>query len=241
MDRHVRMRHVSRWFDRGVSTSCRYLAVGLSTALASAAFGQAPVPPLDRLDRLPRQGTSDAAITPVFGQIVLYALPDEFRAGAGGVARKGRYVQQSVLANETVQRWTQRITLAGDEALAFSGLTYPQKMSDDYGARMKKNCPGSYSALPLPGAFVGSYDTVVVVFACGTAGGGQSESVLQLIVKGGMDIYTLEWAVRGPPSRGPLQLDEVQWTERLRRLAPIRVCAVVANEPPPYPSCLQRR
>ena len=226
--------------DRGVAMSCRWLAAAWLAWSTVAAFAQAPPMSLDRMDLLPRQGTSDAAITPVYSQVFLYALPDEFHTVGGGVVRKGRYVQQSVLAKETPQRWTQMITLSGDEALAFSGNTYPQKMSADYGARMKKACPESYSTLALPGVFVGSYDTVVAVFACGS-NGAQSEAVLQMIIKGGMDVYTLEWAVRGPPARGPLKLDETQWTDRLRRLAPVRVCSVVANEQPPYMSCLKRR
>ena len=226
--------------DRSAWWSSRVLVVCWMAWSSFAAFAQAPPMSLDRMDLLPRQGTSDAAITPVYSQIFLYALPDEFRTVGGGIVRKGRYVQQSVLAKETLQRWTQMITLSGDEALAFSGNTYPQKMSDDYGARMRKNCPESYSTLPLPGVFVGSYDTVAAVFACG-ATGGQSEAVLQMIIKGGMDVYTLEWAVRGPASRGPLKLESAQWTDRLRRLAPVRVCSVVANEQPPFPSCLKRR
>lgn len=219
--------------------SCRRMmawCLALTMGIASTARAQTG---LDRLDLLPRQGTSEPAITPVYSQLFLYALPDEFHTISGGVVRKGRYVQQSVLAKETAQRWTQMITLSADEALAFSARTYPQKMVEDFGARMKKNCPESFSTLPLPGVFVGSYDTVAAVFACGA--GGQSEAVMQMVIKGGLDVYTLEWAVRGPPSRGPLKLDEAQWTDRLRRLAPVRVCSIVPNEPPPFMSCLRRR
>ena len=219
---------------------CRGLALVLTMACAGAAFAQAPAPSLNRIDLLPRQGTSDAAITPIYSQLFLYALPDEFHTVSGGVTRKGHFTQQSVLAKESLQRWTQMITVSGDEALAFSGRTYPQKMIDDFGARMKKNCPDSFAMLPLNGVFVGSYDTVVAVVSCGSLGG-QSESIMQMAIKGGMDMYTLEWAVRGPPSRGPLKLDETQWTDRLRRLAPVRLCSVVANEQPPFPSCVNRR
>ena len=221
--------------------SCRRMAVRclvLTTWAASAAWAQTG---LERLDLATREGTSEAAITPVYSQLFLYALPDEFHALGGGVVRKGRYVQQSVPAKETAQRWTQMITLTADEALAFSTRTYPQKMVEDFGARMKKNCPDSFSTLPLPGVFVGSYDTVAAVFACGSGVGGQGEAVMQMVIKGGMDVYTLEWAVRGPSSRGPQALDETRWKDRLRRLAPVRVCTIVPNEPPPYASCLRRR
>ena len=219
---------------------CRGLAFVSSIALASVAWSQAMPTSLDRLDLLPRQGTSDAAIAPIWNQLFLFSLPDEFKTVSAGVVRKGRFEQQSILAKESPARWTQKITVAGDEALAFSGIVYPKKMVDDFVARTKKNCPEGFSTLPLNGVFVGSYDTVVAVVGCGSTGG-QSEAVMQMVIKGGMDMYTLDWIVRGPPVRGPMKLDESEWTERIRRLAPVRVCAIVANEKPPYPSCLRRR
>lgn len=217
---------------------CRLLAVLLVSSCVSSAFAQTS---LDRIDLLPRQGTSDAAVAPVYSQIFLYALPDEFRTVSSGVVRKGRFVQQSVPAKETVQRWTQMITLSGDEALAFSGRTYPQKMIEDFVGLTKKKCPDSFSTLTLNNVFVGSYDTVVAVVSCGMASGGQSEAIMQMVIKGGMDMYTLEWTVRGRASRGPVKLEEVQWTDRLRRMAPVRICSAAANEQPPFPSCLKRR
>ena len=220
-------------------SSSRWSAAVSLLALTSA-FAQAPAPSLARLDLVPRQGTSEAAIQPIFSQIVLFAMPDGFHA-LPPILRKGHYVQQSVPTHESAARWTQMITVTGDEALAFSGRTYPQKMVDDFVARTKRTCPDSFGAAPLPNVFVGSYDTAVAVAGCGSAAGGQSETTMQMVVKGGMDVYTFEWAVRGPASRGPLKIDPSDWTARLLRLAPVRVCAVVANEQPPYPSCLWKR
>ena len=223
--------------------SCRVtwwiaLALALAPRWATAQFQQ---PALDRLDQLPRQGTSTTSITPVYSQLFMFSLPDEFRT-VGASAIKGHFTQRSVPAGENIGRWSQMITLSGDEAEAFSGRTWPQQLVDAYAARMKKSCPGTFALLPIPGAFVASFDTAVAVASCGSGSGRSgSEAILILVVKGGMDMYSLEWAVRGPASRTAPRLDVTEWTERLRRLAPIRICRAVPNEEPPYPSCLRQR
>ncbi len=216
------------------------LACALWSLTATGAFGQNPAKPLERLDLLPREASSDYSITPIFGQLVLFSLPQEFRVVATSNG-KARYTRQAVPAQENVGRWSQMITVSGDEAMAFSSRTYPQKMVDDFAGRMQKACPDTFATLPLPGVFVGSYDTAVAVSGCGSASGGRSETVLQMVVKGGMDVYTFEWQVRAPSAKGPLKIDAAQWTDRIRRLAPIRLCSMVPNEQPPYPSCLYRR
>jgi hypothetical protein len=218
-----------------------WLVAPLMLLMTAGACAQTSAKALERLDLLDRQGTSDTVIIPIFSQLVLFALPDEFRMGAA-TSRKSHFSQQAVLARESAARWTQMISVSGDEALAFGGRTWPQKMVDDFSARIRKTCPESFAALPLAGVFVGSYDTAVVVAGCGNAPGrGGSEATMQMVVKGGMDVYTVEWTVRGAASRGPLKLDADEWTDRIRRLAPVRLCAPVANEQPPYPSCARRR
>jgi hypothetical protein len=38
----------------------------------------------------------------------------------------------------------------------------------------------------------------------------------------------------------PLTLDSKEWSERFKRLEPIRVCVRIIGELPPYLSCLKR-
>ncbi len=214
-------------------------AVAGSVALASPAVAQFVPESLDRLDLLSREPSSVVTVTPVYAQLVVFSLPDDFHTVATTTG-KARFAQQSVATGESVARWTQRITLAGDEAMAFSARTWPQRMVDDFAARMRKNCPDSFSTLPIANVFVGSSDTAAAVAACGSIGG-RSEAVLQLVVKGGMDVYTIEWAVRGPADGGPRGLVPAPWTGRLRSLGPIKLCRRIPGEEPPYPSCSRRR
>jgi hypothetical protein len=36
-------------------------------------------------------------------------------------------------------------------------------------------------------------------------------------------------------------IDEAKWQARLQALMPIRFCAIVAGEAPPYPSCVGQK
>ena len=219
--------------------SVRWIACAISCT-ATIAHAAPIAPSLERIDRMQRQGTSEGQVVPIYSQLLLYALPDAFRT-VSTETRKSRFVQQAVPSRETAERWTQRIVVSGDEALAFSARTYPQKMIDQFVGGVRERCPDTFASIPLPGVFVGSYDTVVAVAGCGTsARGGGSEATMQMVVKGGMDVYTIEWTVRGKATRGPIALQAAEWLDRLKQLAPIRLCSRVAGEKPPYPSCTQR-
>ncbi|MDC6131314.1 hypothetical protein PPH41_26110, partial [Burkholderia gladioli] len=57
------------------------------------------------------------------------------------------------------------------------------------------------------------------------------------VVKGAKDLYTLQWAQRGPLSTKPLDIDAAMWLQRVRNLMPLKVCPIVPGEKAPYPSC----
>jgi hypothetical protein len=60
-------------------------------------------------------------------------------------------------------------------------------------------------------------------------------------VKGSNDYYTVQWAQRGPASAQPIDLSDAKWTDRLKTLNPIQICARVPGEAPPYPSCVDQK
>jgi hypothetical protein len=79
---------------------------------------------------------------------------------------------------------------------------------------------------------------------CGTArapGNVRSEAAAVLAVKGSEDYYTFQWADRGPVRNKPIDLNDAKWQDRLAKLGPIRICAPVTGEAPPYPSCLEQK
>ncbi|MEI7430007.1 MAG: hypothetical protein WCL27_06085 [Betaproteobacteria bacterium] len=65
-----------------------------------------------------------------------------------------------------------------------------------------------------------------------------SESMLLIVIKGESDYYTVQWAERGDASTTPIKLDEAKWTDRFKRLAPIKLCPIIPGERAPYPSCV---
>jgi hypothetical protein len=79
-----------------------------------------------------------------------------------------------------------------------------------------------------------------VVVGCGTVITSitpRSQAALAIVIKGSADYYTVQWAERGPTSAQHLDLDDPKWSDRLKRLSPIKLCPLVPGEAPPYPSC----
>lgn len=202
----------------------------LAALLCSGAFtalAQAPAPaPVAR------------AVTPVFSQLVSFSYPSGF-VPAFEDSKPGGYIQESVLRGETVERWTQMLTLSGARDLAANAQMTPSRYAGSVATGFKNACPQSYAALGLGEKRLGNYDAFAAVIGCGTAPGGtRSEVALLLVVKGERDYYTLQWAERAEPVNGTVALDAAKWSERLQRLMPVKLCARVPGEVAPYPSCL---
>jgi hypothetical protein len=202
----------------------------LAALLCSGAFtvlAQAPAP-----------APAARAVTPVFSQLVSFSYPSGF-VPAFEDSKPGGYIQESVLRGETVERWTQMLTLSGARDLAANAQMTPSRFAGSVATGFKNACPQSYAALGLGDLRVGNYDGFAAVIGCGTApGGARSEVALLLVVKGERDYYTLQWAERAEPVNGPVALDAAKWSERLQRLMPVKLCARVPGEAAPYPSCL---
>ena len=60
-----------------------------------------------------------------------------------------------------------------------------------------------------------------------------------VVLQGKTDLYTVQWAARGPASPKPIDLDIPTWKSRADTLALTRICDKVAGEAAPYPSCTQ--
>jgi hypothetical protein len=67
---------------------------------------------------------------------------------------------------------------------------------------------------------------------CGRVAGSadkRSETALIIAVRGSADVYTIQWAERGPGADKPA-LDDAKWRDRLSKLNPIMFCAIVPGE-----------
>ena len=162
-----------------------------------------------------------AAITPVFGQLVMFSLPAEFKSQKPTYEKNSGsfYIREQVPDGET------QAMLA--------------RMSADF----QRNCPDSFSTEAPGPQKVDGYDAYEVIVSCGRMGSGKesySNSAVMLAVKGSNDYYTLQWTERGRDSAAAIPIDTAYWTKQLGRLNPIRLCPIVPGEAAPYASCARR-
>ena len=154
------------------------------------------------------------------------------------------YSREAVPKGETVNAWTQMITITGSKGMATVANFSPQKLAASIALGFKKACPESFAVKDLGETKLGDQDAYLAVASCGEVNSStdrHSETALIVAVKGTSDAYTIQWAKRTPHASSPPAIDEAMWQERLRELMPIRLCAIVPGEAAPYPSCLQQK
>ena len=175
-------------------------------------------------------------VTPIYSQLLAVPTPANFVAGHEE-DKYGFYELELAPKGETVDVWTQLISLTGakDEAPLKTVDQIAAEFADGY----KAACPTTFSSKPLPTPSVRGVSEVFSGYlGCGDTGK-QSEAMVYLILKGTSEIYTVQWAERGPKEATPLEPDMAVWAPRAKALANSRVCNKVAGEAAPYPSCTQ--
>ena len=190
----------------------------------------------------PPSGTI-AAISPIFSQLVMLAYPREFKV-AFEETNGDRYIREAVPAGETVERWTQLITVTGAKGLSANPNATPQAFVEQIASGFKRACEPTFSATAVGETKVSGQDAFMAIVGCGTVGAGdfrRSETALIMAIKGTADFYTIQWAERGPASDKATPANEETWKERYKILSPIRVCARVPGEAAPYPSCVNQK
>jgi hypothetical protein len=174
-------------------------------------------------------------ISPIFSQLVTFSIPSNFVAVFENTSG-GNYTRKAVLKGETAERWTQMITVTGAEGLANSPNATPEKFASTIAGGFRQVCPDGFAAKSLGETRFGNAIGFVAVVGCGSVEN-HSETALIAVVKGASDYYIIQWAERGAAADLP-PVEDARWTERLRMLQPIGVCAIVAGEAAPYPSCV---
>ncbi len=175
-------------------------------------------------------------VSPIYGQLVAVAVPQDFRAGYEH-EENGSYLLELTPRTETVDAWSQMITLSGGKGLAgkLSVLDVATELAKGY----QDACPTTFSARSFPAPKVkGASEAFQGYLGCGDTGG-QSEAIVFVVIKGASDIYTVQWAERGAPQSKPMEPDPAHWRPRADTLSLARVCTKVAGEQAPYPSCTQ--
>lgn len=218
-------------------------ATNLALLALLAVSGRAIAGPADdalhAIDPYRDKGYSVQSVTPIFSQLLSLGTPRGFVA----VFEKPTavsYIREAVPQGETVDNWTQMITVSGYKDVATMPNLTPKAFLDTMASSFQHACPSSYGAKIMSEAKLSGFDAVVAVLSCGvspTTAGKTSESALIAVIKGQADVYTIQWAEHGALSRSPIQVDEAKWQGRLNALAPIKLCPIVVGEKAPYPSC----
>ncbi len=220
--------------------------VRLVALLAGLAAGVAvPASAQDNTDieALRKQGYSVRMISPIFGQLVMLSLPKGFTTVFEDTSGS-QYTREAVLEGETVERWSQMITVTGAKGLAANPRVTAQSFTEQIAGGFKNTCPDTFSAKGLGALKISGRDAFVALAGCGTVaadGSAHSESALLVAIKGTADYYTIQWAERGPASARPMSFDEAMWKERFDKLGPIKLCPIKPGEAPPYPSCSNQK
>lgn len=179
-------------------------------------------------------------ISPVFGQLVAFSMPSNFVATFEDT-KPASYTREAVPKGESVQKWSEMITLTGAKGAASAPNASAEKFAGAIAGGFQRACPDSFAAKGSP-TKIAAFEAFMAVVGCGRVGNAaeaRSETALIVAIKGSADLYTLQWAERGAPAAKP-DIENAKWQERLQRLAPIRLCAIVPGEKPPYPSCIGR-
>ena len=194
----------------------------------------------NHLDALPRVASSTPTITPIYGQLLLFSMPAGFRA-VDDADVAGKYVQRSLPNGQNLDRWSEMIVVTGEKDAAASQVS-AQRHAEIVAASMRQSCPTTFSVASFGAVKVERHDGFATVLACGTVDPArpQSQTLLLVTIKGARDVYTLQWVERGTPSAAPLVIVPARWQDRLARIGPVRLCAIVPREAPPYPSCTGR-
>lgn len=208
---------------------------GLWAALLAVLFGAQMAATAACAQSLP------AVRVPVYSQIVALPLPPPFDAEPEYEAEQsGSYLVENVPPGETVEDWSQMLTVSGTQG-AVPGDADPAALAEAVAGRLlegyRQACAAPVEALSFDAPPGGAAQaTFLAWLGCpDVAGADGAEDMAVLVLIGTQDIYTLQWAERGPPRSDPGMAP--RWSERLEMLATAGLCDPVAGEAAPYPSC----
>jgi len=191
---------------------------------------------------LPAFAENSTIIAPVFSQLITGPLPDGFQPAFENADAAG-YINESLPKGETLENWTQLITLTAAKGLAVADPpTTALGFAEFLAGKYKAACPDAYVAeqFETP-AIKGARESFMGYLSCGAVNGGpQSESMVFMVMVGAQDIYTLQWAEHDAASETGVAYVAEKWGPRLDiMITATRLCEILPGEAAPYPSCVQ--
>ena len=139
------------------------LLVGLALGVAVPASAQ------DKTDieALRKQGYSVRMISPIFSQLVMLSLPKGFTTVFEDTSGS-QYTREAVLEGESVERWSQMITVTGAKGLASNPRLSAQSFVEQIAGGFKNVCPDTFSAKGLGALKISGRDAYTALAGCGT-------------------------------------------------------------------------
>ncbi|MFL9881029.1 hypothetical protein PQR63_21700 [Herbaspirillum rhizosphaerae] len=180
------------------------------------------------------------SVTPIYSQLLYMGYPRGFKVASENTSSQ-RYIREAVPEGEDLGAWTQMVTISGVRETASEATISPANYAEHIAAGFRRACSDSFSQRKMSEGIVNGYEQYIMIVSCGQSpatAGRTSEAALVIVIKGERDYYTVQWAERGMPSALPMRIDMAKWISRYQQLAPVRLCARVAGEKEPYPSCL---
>ena len=161
------------------------------------------------------------SVSTVFSQQVFYNIPAGFNSQLlNEQSAANSYIHERVMNGETLQNWTQVITVTGIKDLALNKQVLPMSLVGAMVTDFKNACPDSFNGVKLLDSTTGNGTPVAAaVLSCGTIKG-KSETTLVTVFKGTQDYYTVQWTERAKSSKKPMKIDEQKWIARLNAISP---------------------
>jgi hypothetical protein len=175
-------------------------------------------------------------ITPIFSEILVIPFPQGF-VGASARAHNDFYINEMVLKGETIDHWSQMITQTGRKGLSSRPNVSPEGYINAIAGGFKRRCPDTFSSKGMGATTVSGHNGFVAWASCGTMnsdGYAHSESTLFICIKGTDDYYTVQWSERISASSQPLVYDDAKWSERLKKLSPVKTVPRAPAETTPH-------
>lgn len=209
-----------------------YIVPALLGCLTQACFAQA-----NRQDTI-------ITVTPIFSQLLRLTVPKNFTVGTSSL-QPNNYLQELILNNDSKNRWSDMITITGIKGLSANPKATPTAILQSFEAGFRKSCPTTFSSrLLFEGSVSVVHPAVFTVISCGespTTNKETSEAALIGVISGAKDVYTVQWALRGPVSHKPIAISPDDWRQRLDSLKSLVLCDRVPGEDAPFPSCMNTK
>lgn len=171
-------------------------AVLLAAACASAGSASPDAPPLET-------GAVFMSV-PVFGRTVRFGLPEGWRLALQKSATPDSYVVEFIPRAESLERWSQMVTLLGFRGAAARGRFTVEEFARSIATGIARRCGDQTVFAPLGPTRVDDFDAFEAIIGCARlgrpqqgAGAGQGEIAYYLIVADDEDVYVLQHAQRG--------------------------------------------